>query len=584
MVRTTPRSDAEARPAGARARTNSASTSWVESTPVLAALVLSCYLLASALVNPAGYMGSDTGGKTATVSAMSERGDWSPDIGYWAAEWDSEGELHPYFGTVRRGDAFVQVTSLPMILTARPLWDLGGPRAALLLPMVGATLAALAAGHLSLIFGARRRWPAVLTVGLASPVAVYALDFWEHSIGLAAMGWAYVGLLRVLQDDGLDGRSLSLRTKTIYALGCGLGFGLAANLRQEALIYGFVAGVFLFVGLYSRRDSVRSWLTPTAFMALGTVVMLGANFWLEQSVYGEAARTSRSAGALSAAGSSGVVLRATEAIVTFASPVDHVHWSAVLLAALVAVGLVWASVAQIQSSELTRPLALIAVAVLALVVRLIAFGPGFVSGMLATAPLAGAGIAVAMYRKHHAVLALALVPLPLVWSFQYTRAAAPQWGGRYILASGLLLVAFVLGQRAEFGQKFERWIRTLALAGAAMTLLGVAFLHQRTNSFAEASQYLADRPEAAMIFDDPFLPREAGPAGVHENWLAANTREERAQAAQIVVAAGLDSFVYVGNVFDGEIEFDGFIATSSEEVTFFEHTREVKLTSYVLAG
>ncbi len=151
------------------------------------------------------------------------------------------------------------------------------------------------------------------------------------------------------------------------------------------------------------------------------------------------------------------------------------------------------------------------------------------------------------------------------------------------MATGLLLVAYAMSQRGELGERLARWSKTLMVASAAVTLLGVVFLSQRTHSFAEASGLLADRPESVMIFDDPFLPREAGLAGLHENWLAAENAEERELAVQIVNAAGFDSFAYVGNVFDDAIEFDGFAPTTSEEVTFFEHTRLVKVTSYVRA-
>ena len=548
----------------------------------LAALLGVSYLLVSLVMDPAGYMGSDTGGKTATVAVMSERSDWSPDIGYWAEEWDAQGDLHPYFGTLQRGDSWVQVTSLPMIIAARPLWDLGGDRAVLLLPMLGSVMAALAAGRLSTRFGARHSWPTVLVVGLASPVAIYALDFWEHSIGLAAIGWAFVGVLSLTEPEEFE--RPSLRTGLLAAFGSGLAFGFAANLRQEALIYGFVAGLFLVASLYRRRGSFVSWALPGASMVFGTTQMLGANVWLEQLVFGEAARASRSAGSVSAAGSSGVALRLTEAAVTFASPVDNVHWSAVLLASFVAVGLIWATFTHINSSDMTRPTALLGLAVLALCLRLVTFGPGFVSGMLATTPLAGAGIAIALFARRTSVLTLAMVPLPLIWYFQYARAAAPQWGGRYILPTGLVLVAYAMSQRHEFGDRFASWAKVLMTASVAVTLVGLVFLSQRTHSFAEASELLANRTEPVMIFDDPFLPREAGPAGVHENWLAASNAEERAVAGQIVLAAGFDSFAYVGNVFDDVIEFDGFAPTTSEEVTFFEHTRLVKVTSYVRAG
>src|SRR5258708_4432111 len=103
-----------------------------------AALLLVVYLGAAGLNNPRGFLGTDTGAKVATLNRS------TPDVGYWAAADDPTASLHPLFDTIRVGDHFVAVTTLPMIMIARPLWDLGGMRLALLLPMLGAVAVAAA--------------------------------------------------------------------------------------------------------------------------------------------------------------------------------------------------------------------------------------------------------------------------------------------------------------------------------------------------------------------------------------------------------------------------------------------------------
>jgi len=75
---------------------------------------------------------------------------------------------------------------------AYPLYLVGGDRAVLLLPMLGALVCALAARALARRLGGGDGWAAFWIIGLASPVAIYALDFWEHSIGLALMLWGVV--------------------------------------------------------------------------------------------------------------------------------------------------------------------------------------------------------------------------------------------------------------------------------------------------------------------------------------------------------------------------------------------------------
>jgi hypothetical protein len=575
MVLIAPEAQAGGKPTEAGSEVNP----WFVAPVAIAIGLLIFYGLASLVMDPSGYLSTDTGGKTATVAGMSERSDWSPEIGYWAEAWDPEGTLHPYWGTVRRGDIWVNVTSLPMVLAARPLWDLGGERAVLLLPMLGSVFAALAAGRLSVRFGAKRAWPTTLIVGLASPVAIYALDFWEHSIGLALMAWGFVWGL-----NALDHRSLI--TTTMSAGASGLAFGLAANMRQEAMIYGFVAGVFLFWNLWrvhqqsGSKKSSALWAMPAVVMAAGAITMIAANVALERQFYGSSLRVGRSATAISSGGSAGIQLRLTEAGITFASPINTGHWISVVLGAMVAIGLIWGTIGHLRRTEMRRPMALVGLGVLMLLLRLITFGPTFIPGMVAAAPLAGAGMGLAWLQKRPAPLVLALAPLPLVWYFQYPGAAVPQWGGRYVLATGLLLTAYAMGQWHKFGDTFNRWAKGLVVASGLITLIGLAFLSRRSHGFAEGTQYLADRSEPVLIFENPFLPRESGPVGVDEQWLAAWDRETRALALDLMNEAGFDSFGYVGLSGESSVEFDGFSAVNQTEVVLLEKAAVVFVTTY----
>lgn len=585
MVLIAPEAEAGGKPTDASSVTNQLSRGGLLSlqrlrSPIALAIgLLIFYCLASLFMDPGGYLSTDTGGKTATVAGMSDRSDWSPDVGYWASEWDPTGELHPYWGTARRGDIWVNVTSLPMVLAARPLWDVGGERAVLLLPMLGSILAALAAGKLSVQFGAREAWPAVLLVGLASPAAIYALDFWEHSIGLALMGWGFSWVLDAMAAPTVE---RSRRFAVLISGAAGLAFGLAANLRQEALIYGFVTGLYMVWSIWrtNPKSNISRWLLPGIAMIAGTAAMLAANVGLERLVFGESARIARSGRTFSGVGEAGLGMRLTEAGITFASPVNTDHWSAVLLGAILAGGLIWTTIGHVRNTEMRRPLALVGVSVLVIVLRLVTFGPTFISGMLAAAPLAGAGMALAWIQKRHTPLVLALTPLPLVWFFQYPGAAAPQWGGRYILATGLLLTAYAMGQWQKFGDTFARWSKALVVASGLVTLIGLTFLSRRSHSFADGTQALADRPESVMIFDNPFLPRESGPVGIDERWLAAWDRETRGQAAQIVLDAGFTNFAFVGSPDENYVQFDGFEPTTRIAIVLIEGADTVFVTTY----
>ena len=146
------------------------------------------YFALSLTGSPDAYLSSDVGGKTAALEAMVERGDWSTDLGYWAEGSDPDGVVFPFANTTKTENGkWVNTTSLPMVLAARPLWALGGAQLALLIPMAAAAGSAVVAGRLQQRLDPSGRSDAMWIVGLATPVAVYALDFWEHSLGLFLM-------------------------------------------------------------------------------------------------------------------------------------------------------------------------------------------------------------------------------------------------------------------------------------------------------------------------------------------------------------------------------------------------------------
>ena len=77
--------------------------------------------------------------------------------------------------------------------------------------------------------GASTGWTAFWAVGLLTPVSLYAVSFWEHTLGLAAMLWAIVWFVDVARR-----RRLARRLARVVV---GALFGAAAMLRTEALVY-----------------------------------------------------------------------------------------------------------------------------------------------------------------------------------------------------------------------------------------------------------------------------------------------------------------------------------------------------------
>ena len=505
-------------------------------------VLVSILAFALALTDPNGFLSTDVGGKIATLEAMDDRGDVSPDLGYWAEAVDPDGSLYPMWSTTHVDDQWVNVTSLPMLYAMLPLYRFGGPLAAGVVPLIGTVAAAAAAAWLAGEIGGRRR-ATFWMVGAASPLTIYALDLWEHSLGVAAMVAAITLSLRASRDEGF----------WRPAAAAGLLFGVAAAMRQEALVYGFVAGVTLIGRLwfFSPRTSfwsrsVRTFFPATA-LVLGALTTTAANAILEHAMIGGIPRTGRSMGTASAVGSD-LGLRLREAMITGASafPSSDPLW--LLLAVATVVLLVAVGRAALNPDAKAAPAGLytLGLGLIAslLVLDLVVEGGRFIPGLAATTPVAVLGLWGAFRDPDRAFVAsIALGSLPLVWATQFTGGANPQWGGRYILTTGTVLVAIATAVLVE--PRAQRVLARVAAAGFAITIFGVGWTVYRTASFGAAMDQLAAREEPVLVFSDSHLSREGGVHAYREEWMAAPTDETRQEAAHALVALGVDRIGYV---------------------------------------
>jgi hypothetical protein len=492
--------------------------------------------LSFALNDPRGTLGTDTGGKLATLHMMERNGGLDPDIGYWAAEHDPTGVLHPLHYTYRMGGKWVNVTTLPMLYAAYPLFVVGGDRAVLLIPMLAAVLCALAARALARRLGGGDGWTAFWVIGLASPVAVYALDFWEHTIGLALMLWAVVLLLDVLDR----------RAGWRGALGAGVLFGAAATMRTEALVYLVVATGLTCLVMLVRE---RSWWRPigTGLLALaGAFVPLVANRLLEQMTIGTDVRGTRVRGTASAAGSS-VGERIHEALTTaVGTGMSGLRPSTGVVVGLAAVVTVAAGAWCLTRTELRRSALGIALIAIGAVIYLIRFGQGwgFVPGMLTASPLAAVGLVLAWARPQLRLpAAIACIALPVAWYAQYQGGADPQWGGRYILLSGTLLaVAGCIVLRGH-----ARALGAVVVLAAITTAAGIGWLAVRSNAVADGMATIVARHDQLVISRQPHFLREGGAFyDDREHWLSATNADQLRRAVRIAGESGAGEFALVG--------------------------------------
>jgi hypothetical protein len=179
------------------------------------------------------------------------------------------------------------------------------------------------------------------------------------------------------------------------------------------------------------------------------------------------------------------------------------------------------------------------------------------------------------------LLAVALLSLPLVWALQFTGGAQPQWGARYILPSGFVLVT--LG--AASLTLMERWARR-AVVGLAVvvTCFGLAWLSVRSHDVARAETALARRPEPVLVSRIAHLAREGGAYMERHRWLTAVTDADEADAARVVREAGLDRFGLVELDSDAAVhQIQGFDRKGTTQMPFLPGVT-LRVTTYERSG
>ena len=514
---------------------------WLRRPVVAGLLLLVVYAgLSFALNDPRGTLGTDTGGKLATLHMMERNGGLDPDIGYWAQQYDRTGILHPLHYTYLIGGKWMNVTTVPMLYAAYPLYRIGGDRAVLLLPMLGAVLCAFAARALARRLGGGDGWSTFWIVGLATPVTIYALDFWEHTLGLGLMLWGVILLLDVLER----------RAGWRGALAAGVLFGVAATMRTEALVYLVVAvGITCLVALWRDRSLVRPITTGIAAVA-GVGIPLLADRALEQVTIGTYLRGARVAGTAAGAGTS-MSERIHEAFTTaIGLGLNGLRPSGEWVVGIVTVGLVALGAWGLASTDRRR----------------VALESGSVRGGVRRVPDAALARSGVRARDAHRI-AVRRGGVPLGVASRATAAPGrhrgrrapdrvvravlgwcrPAMGGRYILLSGTVLA--VAGCVALEGRT-RALVAVLALA-AVTTGAGLTWLSVRSHTVAEGMTAIVERHDQLVISRQSHMLREGGAFyDSREHWLTATTKSQLRDALGIARESGATEFGLIDGIDD----------------------------------
>ena len=540
------------------------------------------------LADPRGSLGTDTGGKLATLDAMQRQESWRPDVGYWAAAMDPDGLAHPLYYTQRFDDAWINVTTLPMLLAARPLHEAGGDRLALVLPIVGGVLAALAAAALARRLGARSTRRAFWLAAVASPVIVYSLDLWEHTLGLAAMAWGVVALVDAVHAVEAGHATRGTVGSGLHKLAmAGASFGLAATLRTEAFLYGAAFG-FVALIVMARTERVASGRSASALTVAwrflrrglvasgGALVPLATNEIVERAVLGNALRSTRASAVAGTAGDS-VGVRLEEGLRT-AIGANYADVAVDVLVGGVLVAAVTVAVRSVARRGDGRPAARrhalegLGAAFVVYGVRM-RTGLSFVSGLLPANPMAMVGTTSGRLPHHRWLRWTAIGVVPAAWTVQYVGGAAPQWGGRYVLTSGLVLGAIGAVVLEDAMRLVRVGIATLAVGVSGY---GVAHAIDRTHDAAAIADRVVAVDADIVVSRVGHVFREIGADYEPERrWLTA-VDGPAIDVTQTVIDSEANDTVAVITYPDDTYAPGGYRLVESDPMQFFSEALEIR--------
>ncbi len=335
-------------------------------------------------------------------------------------------------------------------------------------------------------------------------------------------------------------------------------------MRTEAIAYVFVATAVVCVLLVRQRRSLRPALVVGAMASLGFGVVMAANAAIETALLGSTIRAARAAGTAQGSGDD-LGTRVKEAVTMSGGLLGSTdHNGTIVIFGLIAMLTFIAYRASQRRDQ--RPAQVVAAVVVALYLALVVQGLGFVPGLVATTPFAAAGLALAWKQVSARVAAIiAIVGAVLVWFTDFTGGVLPQWGGRYILTSGLLLGVVGIARTESAARWARQFFVTLAVA---VTVFGLAWMSQRTHGVADAGAWIASRPEPVVVSSAQFWLRESGSYEPDHRWLTVDRPHDLDRAATVVTDAGFDRF--------GLLSFDSHGQASPRVPGFHEVSQEVQ--------
>lgn len=531
-----------------------------------AKLVAACAVLVLAYVAVAvagdvrAWSGSDPGGKLLTIESMAKGGPTDVDIGYWAADDDPGGDLHPVLNTERQGDAWVQSTPPLFALPASVLYRIAGIAGVLVLTVGGAVLAALGARRIALFLASSAArggtaeeapddrpeasapvdavartagWSAFWLVGLGPVVVHYVADVWEH---VPALGLA-LGGLGLIAAPLLDRRPISIAR----AVTVGIALGGACALRREVVVW--VAALAIAGVLTPSLRRCWTWATA-ASGAVAAVAVVAGNLAIERAL----SPSTASGGRVSTQTSQAGLLdgRRDDAWLSSLSVGPRIDGRTIALSLLVLCGLVLLAIAATRRLDRRSNVVVTAAGVALTVVGYVLAATQLllIPGAIPSQPVSPSAIGAARGPQRSIAIA-AIAAWPVVWMVQWRGGMAFQFGGRYLMVGSALLVVVGAASISRVGWRRPAAI-VLVVATAGTTLWSAAVHVERSRTLAAAGTAVARQTEGdIVVLAFPFGRDTVAVRPADGRWLQAIGADELDRAVGIARSAGVDEIAVV---------------------------------------
>lgn len=216
-----------------------------------------------------GFATGDGGVKLWQVQAILRSGNLDAPLTYPGAVYDPAHLYSPFvspWAFWQNDQAFTEYTS-PFIWISVPLFAWFGQAGLLLLPWLCSALIVIVSAWLAWRVRPDRSAAMVpIIVGLASPISIYGMEFWEHTPGTLLAVFAIAAIVKSI-DSG---------RRSIWLILAGASIGLGLTMRAEL----YVLPIAIIFGLWLLR-SILPIIRSIFFLAIGGLIT-GGSWWLYQ--------------------------------------------------------------------------------------------------------------------------------------------------------------------------------------------------------------------------------------------------------------------------------------------------------------